>query len=115
MNRIVKIVGNTVYGIGTAITGILLGITLFGSDQLRNPEAMIPVTWKHQAFMWLAFGAIPMLLACLAAVLVNEVKNSSHKRRNILLLFLPGIICSACAIFIIGVVFVGMMNSFLFR
>ncbi len=113
MSRTARIISNIIYGIGAVITAALAGISIFGSNQAVNPEAMLPVTWKEQAFMWLAFGSIPMLLACMAVYRFNEVKNSTHKKRNFVLIFLPGFACSACALFVIGVVIVGMINSFI--
>jgi hypothetical protein len=113
MKKAVRVISNIAYGIGSVITVALVGISLFGSNQAINPDAMLPVTWKERAFIWLAFGSIPMLLACMAVYRFNEVKNSTNKKRNFALIFLPGFICSACALFTIGVVIVGMVNSFL--
>lgn len=113
MSKTIKIVSNGVYIIGAAIALSLGFVSLFGSNETMNPEAMIPVTWKERAFMGLAFGAIPMLLACMAVYRFNEIKNSVHKKRNFVLIFLPGFICSACMLFIISVVVVGMINSFI--
>lgn len=98
------------------IIAVSLGfIALFGSTQPVNPDAMLPITRKEQAFIWLAFGSIPMLLACMAEYKFNGIKNSFHKKRNFVLVFLPGFICSACAIYTISVVLVGMVNSFLLQ
>ncbi len=113
MNKTAKIISNTIYVIGVIITVTLGGISLFGSTQIVNPEAMLPFTWKEQAFIWLAFGAIPMMLACMAVYKFNEIKSSANKKRNFVLIFLPGLICCACALFVIGVLSVGMVNSFL--
>ncbi len=115
MNKTARIISDIVYGLGVVIAVSLGCIALFGSAHPVNPDAMLPLTWKEQAFIWLAFGSIPMLLACMAVYKFNEIKNSSHKKRNIVLIFLPGFICSACAIYIAGVVVVGMVNSFLLR
>ncbi len=113
MNKTARIISNTVYGIGVVIAVSLGCITLFGSAQIVNPYAMLPFTWKERAFTWLAFGAIPMLLACMAVYKFNVIKDSSNKKRKFVLIFLPGFICSACALYIIGVVIIGMVNSFL--
>lgn len=113
MNKTAKIISNIVYGIGVVITVTLSGIALFSSNSTGNPDAMLPFTWKERAFIWLALGALPMLLACIAVYKFNVIKNSSNKKRNFVLIFLPGFICSACALFIIGVVIIGIANSFL--
>lgn len=113
MSKAARIISNIVYAVGTVITATLVGIALFGPNQTVNPEAMLPFTLKEQAFTWLAFGATPMVLACMAVFRFNEIKNSVNKKRNFVLIFLPGFACSACALFVIGVVIVGMINSFI--
>jgi hypothetical protein len=115
MSKPARIISNTIYGIGAAIAVGLSCVALLGSNQPINPDAMLPFTWREQAFMWLAFGTIPMLLACMAVYKFNAIRNSSHKTRNFILIFLPGFICSACALFMIGIVVAGMVNSFLLR
>lgn len=113
MNKTARIISNTIYVIGVIITVTLSGISLFGSTRIVNPDAMLPLAWKEQAFIWLAFGAIPMLLACMAVYKFNGIKSSTNRKRNFVLVFLPGFICCACALFVIGVLSVGMVNSFL--
>lgn len=113
MNKGARIVSNIVYGIGVALVISLACIALFGPVQISNPDAMIPLTWKELAFIWLSFGTIPMLLACIAVYKFNEVNKSTHKNRNLLLIFLPGFICGACALYMIGLLIAGMVNSFL--
>lgn len=113
MNKAAKVVSNIVYGVGAVITAALVGIAIFGSTKAVNPDVMLPMTWKEQAFMWLAFGTVPMLLACMAVYKFNEVRNSTNRKRNFILIFLPGFICSVCALYVIGVIAVGMVNSFL--
>jgi len=117
MNRTktAKIISNAVYSCGVVIA-LFLGIaSLFGPNEAINPEAMLPVTWKEQAFIGLAFGTVPMLLACMAVYKFNDIKNSVHNKRNLVLIFLPGFICSICALFVIGVIVAGMINTFIFH
>ena len=113
--KTLKIVTNAVYTVGVVITLCLGTISLFGSNKSIDPTAMIPITWKERAFIWLALGTVPMLMACMAVYKFNAIKNSTHKKRNFILIFLPGFICSACAIFVIGVIIVGMLNTFVFQ
>lgn len=113
MNKSVRIISNTIYGIGVAITISLGCVALLGSNQRINPDAMLPFTWRELAFMWLAVGSVPMLLACMVVYKFNAIKNSSHKIRNFILIFIPIFICAACALFIIGLLAFGMVNSFL--
>jgi len=74
-NKTVRIIFNSIYGIGAAIVIALCGIALFGSDQPVNPDAMIPLSPKEQAFIWLVFGTIPMLLACMAVYKFNAIRT----------------------------------------
>jgi|AGTN01.2.fsa_nt_gi hypothetical protein len=114
MNRAIKTISNIVYAIGVAIVLSLSAIALFGSNEIINPDAMLPISWREQAFMWLVFGTIPMLLACMAVYKFNDIKNSSHRKRGFILIFLSGFICSACALYVIGQLAVGMINTLIF-
>ena len=107
-----KIISNVVFSVGAFICLCLLAISIFGPNEAINPEAMISFTWKEQAFIFLAFGTIPMLLSCMTVYKFNNIKNSIHKKKNFVFIFLPGLICSACALYIIGVIFFGYINSF---
>jgi len=108
-----KAVSNVIYSLGAAIVICLAGISLLGSKEAVYPDAMIPYSWRELSFIWLAAGSIPMLLACMAVYKFNAIKNSVHKKRNFILLFLPGLICSACLLFIIGIIMIMMMNAML--
>jgi len=111
MSKTVRIVSNIVYGIGAAMTVSLCCIALFGPAQPVNPDAMLPATWREQAFIWLGCGALPMLLACMAVYRFNMIKAGTHKKRNFLLVFLPGFICGACAFYMIGIVIIGLLKT----
>lgn len=110
-----RIISNSVYVVGVFTVVILGVIALFGSNQRPNTDAMIPINQKEQAFMWLASGAIPILFASMVVYKLNLVKNSLHKNRNVFLIFLPSFICVVCALFIIGILIGGMINSFLLQ
>ena len=56
-----------------------------------------------------------MLIACYMVYRAFEIKNSNFSKIKCFIIFIPGIICSVCAIFIFGVLFVGMINSFIFK
>jgi uncharacterized membrane protein YdcZ (DUF606 family) len=107
-----KIIANTIYAIGAVIALALVCVSLFGSSEPMNPEAMLPFSRKEQAFIGLAVGSIPMLLACMAVYKFNKVKESLHKKRTFCLVFLPGFVCGACALFIAGLFAVGYVNMF---
>jgi len=68
-----------------------------------------------KAFMLLAFGTIPMVIACYVVYQIYDIKNSYHPKRNRIFVFIPGIICASCAIFVVGLLFVGMINSSILR
>lgn len=107
-----RIITNVIYFIGAAMVLYLGAMSLTGSDEVIDTMAMIPFTGKERAFIWLALGTVPVLFACMAFYKFNAVKEGTHKIRNFILIFLPGFICAACAIFAVGVVILGMLNSF---
>jgi uncharacterized membrane protein len=111
--KIVKLISNTIYAIGSAVALTLSIISLFGANEAVFPMAMIPSTYKELAFIWLTFGTVPMILACMAVYKFNDLKNSNHKKRYFIFIFLPGFICFACALFVIGLIVAGYINSFI--
>lgn len=111
--KIYKLISNVFYVLGAFIILCLVIIGIFGSNVPINSSSMLLFTWKESTFMWLGFGALPMLLACLTVYNLNDVKASIHKNRNLALIFLPGFICLACALFIVGVILIGMINTFI--
>lgn len=113
MKKIAKMVWGTIYSIGTCITLLLSIVLLSRSDIIINKEAMLPLKLYEQAFILLTFGAIPMVIACYMVYKVYEIKKSYHPKRNSIIIFIPGIICVSCATFIFGLLFVGMINSFI--
>jgi hypothetical protein len=115
MNKTARILSDIVYGIGAVIVVALGAVALFGTSEPVFPDAMIPYAQKELAFIWLAFGTIPMLAACFAVYFFNALHKNAHKARNFILVFLPGFVCAACALYAIGVVIAGMVNTLLFR
>jgi len=113
--KIVKFISNITYSVGVLIVLYLGVVSLFGSNEVMYPDAMLPFTYKERAFLLLVFGTAPMVLACMAVYKFNAIKNSVHKKRNFIFIFLPGFICSACAVFVVGVIILGMINSFIFH
>ena len=105
--RIIRIAVDVVYTAG-ALCVVGLGLTvLFGSREIVDPSAMLPKTWREAAFIGLALGSVPMLLACLGFCAVNHIKHSVRRKRNTAMVFLPGIICAGCAAFIVGLLTIG--------
>jgi hypothetical protein len=109
VNKIGRVISNAAYIIGAGMV-LYFGFTaLFGSNAAMNPEAMIPFTHKERAVFMLAIGSIPMLAACSAVCIFNKVEKTAHKKRNFILIYLPGIICAAVAIFMVGFLFIGVV------
>jgi Na+-transporting NADH:ubiquinone oxidoreductase subunit NqrE len=71
--KTVKFISNTIYAIGSAVALTLSIISLFGPNKAVFPMAMIPSTYKGLAFIWLAFGTVPMLLVCMAVYKFNNL------------------------------------------
>ena len=113
--KLLKVISNAVYTIGVFIVLCLGTTSIFGSNATINSTAMIPVTWKEQAFIRLALGTIPMIFACIVVYKFNNIKNSTHRKRNFIFIFIPGFVCSACSLYVIGVIILGMINAFVFQ
>ena len=108
----IKITANIIYSLGVIIVLMLGCMFLFGSREPINPEAMLAFSWREQAFIGLAFGSIPMLLASFFVYRFNNIKESPHKKWLFCLIFLPGFICGACALYIAGILAGGYINMF---
>lgn len=113
MRRLFKIILGIIYSIGTCIKLTLSAIFLSRSDIVINPDAMLPIQLYEEAFMLLAFGTTPMVISCYIVYKIFDIKNSYHYKRNWVLIFTPGIICASCMVFLIGLLFMGMINSFI--
>ena len=106
MKKGAKIASNIVYAIGVLCVLILGSIALFGPNELPNPNAMVPLSFS--ALICLIVGTVPMVLACTAVYLFNDIKNKRHKVINFILIFLPGFICIGCFLFL-------MLGSLIWR
>ena len=104
MKKAAKIVSNVAYSIGVVIFATLALMYIFGANYVPFPNNMLPLSLREIAFEYAAFGAIPMIAACIAVYRFNDVKKSSHKKRNTVIIFFPGIVCGICFLFIIGVI-----------
>jgi hypothetical protein len=112
MKKFWKMVATIIYIIGTLITFILFVVYLSHTKIVLNPNAMIPMYLYEEAFIWLAFGVIPMALACYAVYRSYGICECFNAKRNTFLIFIPSMICGCCAVFIIGIIVFGMFNSF---
>ena len=107
--KLFKTFSNMVYIMGCVVVLALSFMCLFGSKEMVNPEAMLPHSWREQAFYWLAFGSVPMLAACFSVWVSNRIYQQSNNILKFFLVFIPGIICSGCALFTIGVILYGFI------
>jgi len=101
--------------IGVITALFLIVLFLFGSREAINPDAMIPYSWREGAFISLATGSIFMVPVCFFVYRVSDIKSGAKRKFKTAIIFLPGIICSICAFFIIGVILYGMLNMLLNR
>jgi membrane protease YdiL (CAAX protease family) len=100
ISKTAKLLSNITYIIGVAVFLVLLGFVLFGANYIPYPDHMMRYSMRDIAFIYLAVGAIPMLLVSIAVYNFNDVKTSKHKKRNLILLFLPGFLCGICLLVI---------------
>lgn len=112
MKKTLKIAFSIIYIVGAILTLILSIIFLLHCKMVLNPEAMLPMWLYEQAFIWLLVGAVPMLAVCYAGYHNYDIRNSAHVKRNTILILIPGIICSCCAVVCIGIIVIGMFQSF---
>jgi hypothetical protein len=115
MNRIVKIISNTIYGIGVAFVIACVAGVFFGKGVIPHPESLFRITLQDIAALCLAIGSIPMILACMAVYKFNCIKTTPKKKRNFILIFLPGFICAASVLIFIILLIFFYIYSFIFR
>ena len=99
-----KMIANVMYSVGIVICVVLAYFVLFGANLIPypDPNAMIQWSMHEYAIVGLAVGAIPMILACMAVYKFNKIKQSQHRKRNLLLVFLPGFLCGVSLLTVIG-------------
>ena len=100
--KVLKIITNIFYATGCIIVLVLGAISVFGSGEPVFPEAMIPYSWRETAFIWLAVGSVPMLAACFAVFFLNRTYFKPKKLIYKLTVFIPGMVCLCCAVFILA-------------
>ena len=113
MKKAAKIISNLVYSVGVVIFVTLVLLYIFGANYVPFPNNMLPSSLREIAFEIAAFGAIPMIAACLAVYRFNDVKKSSHKKRNTVIIFFPGAVCGVCFLFIIGLIVIMIFQAIL--
>lgn len=104
--KISKILANIIYGIGVAIFVALFLMYIFGADYIPNPEAMLPSTLSEIAFICAAVGALPLMGISMAVYRLNDINKHANKKVYRAIIFFPGLVCSGCFLFIVGVIVV---------
>ncbi|BBF43726.1 hypothetical protein lbkm_2414 [Lachnospiraceae bacterium KM106-2] len=107
-NRVAKTIVRCSYMIGVVAVTLLVIIVLSNSKKLVDPDAMLPTTYQEAAFVWLAIGTIPMLLASIGAYYFGDLKTRIHNKIGMIGFWLPSAICGSCLIYIIGIVLIGI-------
>jgi hypothetical protein len=74
---------------------------------------MIPWSLRDIAFVGLAVGAVPMLSACMAVYKFNNIRLNTHKKRDMILLFLPGFLCGICLLVVISMLIIMMIQAYI--
>lgn len=104
-NLIIRII----YGVGIiCVVGLSL-ITLFSSNEVANPDGMLPQTWRELSFNWLSIGSIPMMISSI--LMYRTIATSSRLK---CLIFLPVIVPLSCAMYWIVILIFGYINMFLY-
>jgi len=111
MEKFWKVVATIIYIAGTLITLILFVVYLAHIKIVSNPSTMLPMYLYEKALIGLAFGGIPMTLACYAVYRSYRIYQCFHAKRNTFFIFIPSIICGCCCVFIIGIIVSGMLKS----
>lgn len=113
MEKAYKIAVGLIYGVGVIIVFILVLLILFQVRTVLNPDAMLPTELRELASIWLAMGCGPMLIASILFSNAYRISESTYKKRNTILIYIPGIICSINLVLWVGVLAIGMINMFI--
>ena len=94
-------VAKIVYWVGVVCVVVLGVVSVFGSEELPYPGAMVSL--RFSALVWLIVGRHPMVLACIGFWVFSDVKRSKHRLRNSALVFAPAFVCYGCfVVFVLG-------------
>lgn len=105
----VKIV-DIIYGIGVSIVIYHLGLVIFAGNVVPYPDAMLPSPYWEIVPFRLAMGVIPMTLASIFFWRGNLLGKSKNRNRNLVLTFLPSLICLLCFLFYAAITIYAMVS-----
>jgi len=108
-----KFIFGALYAVGAAIVLCLCLVALFGSKEAVYPDSMMRYTWRNMAFFCLVAGTLPMLLVCFAVYKFNGIKTGARKNLKVFLVFLPAVICCACALFLIALIIIMLAQGYM--
>jgi hypothetical protein len=108
-----KIIISVVYAFGVVIFIVLIAMFLIGPSKAINPNAMIPYTWKDRAFIAMGFVALPLLITSCLFYRTHDIKNSPTKKRDTILIFIPGVLCLLCTLFLLGLFSYMLISGYL--
>lgn len=97
-----------IYTVGVICVIYLLFRGFVGSDNVSNPQAMLPVTEFEASGILLGIGFIPMFISSLFVIRLFDVKK--HLKR--LFIFIPCIITVITFIIIIGTLILMLIKGF---
>jgi len=102
LKNLIRILALVIYAVGCVSVFYFGILSIFGSDAIVNPEAMLPVTQRESAFMNLAIGALPMVLSCACVQCFCKL----NRKISVALIYLPGVVAGGCLLFIFALLFV---------
>ena len=110
--KILTIIADVIYTVGVLIVIYHLGLFLFAGNVVPYPDAMLPSPYWDIVPFRFALGAIPMALVSIFFWKRNRLGQSTHRKRNWILTFLPAAICLLCLLFYLGLTIVSMVSLF---
>ena len=102
MKTVLRIVINILYACSFLFVVEKIFEALFIANRDNSSSLIWGATERTDTLLGIGMICAPVMLVCLAAYKLNNVENSTNKRRNTILVFMPGIIC--CASIVYGVV-----------
>lgn len=111
LERIKKVVITLLYGIGTAVVLLLLVPIVTQSRTVLFPDSMLPTELRELALEWLAMCFLPMSVITYLFRRIHGILDKPHRQRNMILIYIPALICALCALFWICVLTAGFFAT----
>ena len=106
-----QIILKTMYLVGALLVLILLVATICGPTHIVNPSAMIPMTYREVAFVYLAISSVPMVP--ISYLYYKEIKKKGRLKSIYasIFLFIPAMVSLFCTFYIFSIIAIGMMSE----